>query len=311
MNKDKFLIVYNTCELQKNNLFWYVDCLNNLLNQDYDNFQIVISGCKLTGATKSALQKHFGKKVMYNYMDEIYPVNITFNKTVIEAKKRCGPYDGYIYVDSGVNTRNQTNCLQEINKRSQTGEYGMLSLQSSNDNGYPLLIGLPDSHFFMGDDYIVKPGQGCNLHFQYFNSKLLKFYERLMPDIFLAFCTESVFSFMNSALHLKWAILKDIILEHFKSIDGATAGFDHFGPKGKYWDNLYGGLNIDDIIKDPLAIKYGLGYNEHEKTMLHDFNAYDVHGFAKYDELKHLIKDKLFLKKTMLDYDNIECEFII
>ena len=308
---DKFLVVYNTCELRQNNLFWYIDCLKNILNQNYDNFQVIVSGCKITNATKSALQKSFGKNILYNYMDDIYPVNITFNKTVIEAAKRCGPFDGFVYVDSGVNVRNQTNCLQEIYNRSKTKQFGMLSLQASNDNGYPLILGLPDDHFFRGNDFIVPIGKCCNLHFQYFDNKLLEFYGKLMPDIFVAFCTESTFSFLNAALNLKWAIIKDIILDHFKSTDGATVGFDHRGPRGEFWNNLYGGADVHDLITNSLAIKYGLGYEEPEKIMMHNPNAYTEEGFAKYSELKFFIKENLFIKKDVLNYDDIKCDFII
>ena len=29
----KLLVVYNICEIQRNNLSWYIECLKNILNQ--------------------------------------------------------------------------------------------------------------------------------------------------------------------------------------------------------------------------------------------------------------------------------------
>ena len=99
---DNFLIVYNACEIQRNNLFWYIDCLSNLLNQDYDRFKVAISGCRISDTTKAGLQKYFGKRIYYNFIDENQTISVTFNHTVNNIVKNVGEFDGYIYVDSGM-----------------------------------------------------------------------------------------------------------------------------------------------------------------------------------------------------------------
>ena len=101
-------------------------------------------------------------------------------------------------------------------------------------------------------------------------------------------------------------------MEHQKSIDGATAGFDHIGEKNLAWNNLLYNLNMLDIINDPHAKKIGLGYEECGNVMMHDPKAYDTEGNSLYPlELREYIKNKLFLNNSLLDYSTIKCQTIL
>lgn len=306
-NKDKILVVFNTCEIRHMNVWWYIECLQNLLRQDYDNFQIVVSGCKITAATKAALHKTFGNKIWYNYIEDIHPVNVTFNHTVKVVTQKMGTFDGYIYVDSGMNTQDNISALSEINLRSSTRKFGMVTLQPSTDTGYEMWFGKPEVGFaFTGEDFIVPIGKACPLHFQFFDHKLLEYYGRLIPDIFKTFCTESTFSFLNAALGLKWVFVKDMVISHNKASDGpcSFAGHQYYGEK-ETWNNLLGGLDIKNLIMTPEGKQLGMGYEEAQNVFPHDPACYDENGFAKNPKLKEFIKKNLFVSPEVVDYETI------
>jgi len=298
----KLLVVYNICGISRTNLLWWIRCLENILKQIHGNFTVAVSGCMVPGQIKQDLVNHFGNKILYNFIDTVFTVNITFNKTVKKVIETYGVFDGYIYVDSGVDFQDKINCLMEIDKRI-SDKIGMMDFLCTNDNG-PFV-----RQHVVGVDWVLPVGVGINAHVHYYDHSLYEFYDNLMPDIFLAFCTESVFTFLCAALKKHAIVIKDTVLYHEQSVDGPSSGFAHFGKYGESWNNLYGDLNILDIINDPRAKQLGLGYEECKSIMMHDPSAYDENGFAIHEELKYYIKDKLFIPKHILNYDNIICDF--
>ena len=309
---NRYLLVFNTCEIQRNNLFLYIKHLESLLRQVSNGFtyDVVVSGCAMHKATKAGLRKKFGKQIMYCFMDEIQPVNITFNKAIEEIVKRKGRYDGYLYVDSGVDVQNNAAALQLMHDRFVTGNYGIVTLQTDTDMGKENWFGLPKEHVWTGQDFIVPVGKCINLHFNLYSDKVLQYYGRLIPDIFKAYCTESVFSFMVAALNLKWVVVKDLVIFHTKSADGATAGFEHIGDKG-YWNNLMFGLDMRDILNDPRARSTGFGYDEWAHIFDHDPSKFDANGFALDSGLGPFMKEKLFLTPERFNYDTYPSETIL
>ena len=306
---NKYLVVYNICEIGKRNCNWYIQCLDNLLKSNYNNFDLAVSGCLISEDTKKVLLEKYKGKIIFNFIDCRLPVNITFNHTVKTIVSKLGRYAGYIYIDSGVDIDTNTHFIKEIDKRYSTGKYEIIFCQTDTDTGYHLL-GMGDRgtpYYFYDHDYIVPIGKACNLHVACFGDKMFEYYGKLMPDIFLAYCSESVLSFLSAALQSKWVIIKDMILSHIQGVDGASIGYDHEGPTC-FWNNLYGGLNMLDIIKDPRAIELGLGYEECNRIMMHDANKFTPEGYAKESELKNYIKEKLFLTNEMLNYNHIPYE---
>jgi hypothetical protein len=310
-----YLIVYNICEIGKSNPNWYVKCISNLLKINYKKFHIVISGCRITPATKSLLYKNFGKtkQVSFYYTDHFIAVNVTFNQAVNHAVKHYGEFDGYIYVDSGIDIENNTNILNEINERFITNKYGMISVQPDDDHGHYWFMD-PEQYrqdpYIRNQDYIIPLGRCVHLHFQCFHNDLYKAFGRLLPDIFIAYCTESVLSFLNASINKQWVILKDIILKHDKGIDGATLSHDHTGPRGQHWNNLYGAMDMTEILNDPKATEYGFGYEEIRGVLNHNPDLYTPEGYAKRPELRTFLRDKLYLQPDRLDYNSILDEFI-
>ena len=71
MAKNKMLVVYNTCGFGHNEkVDWYIDCLNNILNQDFDEFQVVVSSCGNSVPVIKQLLKQFGTRIAYNFINE-------------------------------------------------------------------------------------------------------------------------------------------------------------------------------------------------------------------------------------------------
>jgi len=98
-------------------------------------------------------------------------------------------------------------------------------------------------------------------------------------------------------------ITKDIVI----SADYSCFGSQVDGGAG-FCIYLYGGTSLDTSIGSPDA---GLGYEECNKIMPHNPDAYDEHGLCKnVDNLQSVIKKYLFLSNKELNYDTIKCKFI-
>ena len=299
--KNKYLVVYNICEIANENSDWYESCLDNLLLTK-GNFDLAVSGCMVTEETKKRLLDKYKDKIIFNFIDCKLTINITLNNSINKIIEHKGRYDAYIYIDSGINVRDNSHWLEEMDIRYQTGEYEMIMIQSDTDTGFHH-FGLHG--YFYDHDFVVPVGKGCNVHVLLYGDKILKQYGRAIPDIFLAYCTESVFTFLVAAIQSRWLIVKDLIIEHAKSIDGASVGFSHEGPRNEPWNNLYGGLDMMDIINDPVAHRLGLGYEECNGIMMHDPRLFTPKGHAMQPGLKDYIRDKLFLPESILNYSHI------
>lgn len=77
------------------------------------------------------------------------------------------------------------------------------------------------------------------------------------------------------------------------------------------WDDCNFGRNIHDHIVNDTAKSLGLGYTEWggESNMAHNPNLFTENGFAINPALKYYIKDFLYLKPHIFDYNRIKYEF--
>ena len=311
MGKNKLLVVYNICGFSRREpVDWYIDCLNNILNQDFEDYRLVVSSCGNSMATIKKLVSTFGNKISYNFINDRITVNMSFNHTVRECVQKVGEFEGYMYIDSGINFRDDNTVLQQAYDLYKSDNYGMVTIQASNDNGFKEWFDMDG--FVEGEDFVIPVGGACNLHTQIFSNEIFKAFDnKIIPDIFVAYCTESVFSFLSAAVNQRWVIKKDLILEHLKSIDGATCGFDHTGPKGDNKNNLFGGLDIYKICKDPEAYASGFGYEEMQGVLHHNKEAYNEDGTAKYpDRLREFIRTRMFLDNGHFDYSKVVNKFV-
>ena len=107
--------------------------------------------------------------------------------------------------------------------------------------------------------------------------------------------------------------MKDVVVHHRPSLEGASASFSHHSLRyGNPWNNLLCGRNALDFINDPEAIEAGLGYEECNQIMMHKEEAYDENGYAKYpDKLREIIKKYFFLSKDEFDYNKVKHKTVL
>ena len=53
----RILVIYNICGIKFNNLEMWSNHLQDILNQDYPNFTIAVSGCVISESSKIELEK--------------------------------------------------------------------------------------------------------------------------------------------------------------------------------------------------------------------------------------------------------------
>lgn len=310
---NKILVVYNTCGLSgKENVDWYVKCIRSILNQEFEGFKVVVSSCCNTLQTRSAIQKEFGGSVAINCIDAKLPVNMTFNSTVRESIKRFGKFHSYLYVDSGIDFGEDRKVLTDIWERASRDEIGVVTVSASNDNGFNEWFGSGDP--ITGKDFTVPIGKACNCHTQTFSHKIYEAFEgRIIPDVFAAYCTESVTSFLSAAVDQDWVVMADKILYHLKGahgVDGASLGFNHIGKFGEPWNNLITGKDIREILNDPEAWNSGFGYEECNNIFNHNSEAYVGNRCKDPERLRKFINDNMFIGKNQFDYDLLPALFV-
>jgi hypothetical protein len=316
VNKNKVLVVYNTCGIKCDNTDWYIKCINSLLNQDFDDFKVVLSSCLNSPECFKQVYDTFRDKISYCYHAEPHTVNITFNKTVQECVKRFGEFESYLYVDSGCSFGDQTDILEKAYKNFKLNEYGILSIQTDTDTGFQGL-GLnfkndAQEAQVVGKDYIIPLGKAINLHLNIFHNDLYKLCEKIIPDVFAAHCTESTFNYLCASVNRRWAIMKDVMVSHRKSLDGATLCVPHWSPVHRNrWNNLLYGRNALDFINNKEVYRVGLGYEECNNILNYNPGAYDSDNVPlDRDGLTRVIKEFLFLTEKELDYNQFKTKFI-
>ena len=311
----KLLVVYNTCGISgRSNFNGYRDSIHSILRQDLDGVEVALSSCFNNEGDVYMLQQEFGDRISYNSIHQKLPVSITFNHTVEKCRKKLGDFEGYVFVDSGINFENQTTALSQFYELFKSENYGMVAARTDDDAGFDDWFGTDvkgDSLFSTGH-LEVPVGRAVNLHVQIFSKDLVDAYGRPLPDIFAGQCMESVFSFLCAAIQSKWIVHGDIILKHLTGMDGPSSGFlpHAWEAQGNNrWDHLFGvSESIEDIIGRGLEL--GMGYEENQQIVMHREDQFDETGYCLNDELKNYIRDNLFLRSDQFDYSSINYSFI-
>jgi hypothetical protein len=322
---NNLLIVYNTCGIRGNDSsYYYLLAINSILQQSFTDYKLVISGCCLPDTTKENL-KIFEDKVDFNYIDDIYPVNVTFNHSCLAAIAKYGRFEGYLYMDSGClfTDNNDLQKLWDGFKSHQ--DCGIYWAQTDTDNGYFLWFDLgkhtddnsENYKLFLDGDYKIPVGKCCNSHVLIYSDSLVNFYGRPLTDIFAGYYTETVFCYLCAAIQQAMYINKDIIVHHEQNVDGQSSGYNPYQWLNKLnkpqHDHPYLVDSIMDIVNSPEANRLGLGYGEVRVPKLHpngvvchDPGQYDKNGYCINNLLKRYIKKYLFLPPELLDYNSIK-----
>jgi len=311
MGKNKLLIVYNICGISgKDNIQYYLASISAILDQSFQDYKLVVSACRNFDHQLKTLRKRFPTLDIL-HTPEVLPVNITFNNAVKMQVKKHGPFEGYLYMDSGCKFTDSFQ-LEEMYKVFKSGPNAMVSSRTSTDTGIGNWSGVEDDKLFEHGDVKIPVGKAINLHVQIFSHDLLREYGALMPDIFASYCTESTFSFLCAAIKKHWTVCKDVMISHIWSMDGASSGFNPHGVIAQTmdpWKHLFKSRRpMEEIIADPEGIESGFGYEEVCDVMIHDPSCFDANYFCKNSKLKDFIKENIFLSEDLFDYNKIETE---
>lgn len=315
----KLLVVYNTCGLGGNsNAAYYLDSIKSLLYQSVvdewgDDYKIAISGCAIHEGIKGAFAQ-FGDHITTNYIDYNYPLGITFNDTVKQCVKHFGEFEGYLYLDSGIN-------FWDPSKRYDAVKIFYDAFKEHNDAVIAAMPSNDDGSSWWGiqykpnEDYQFTIGQCTNLHCQIFPNDWLKAYNAILPDIFASNCSESVFSHLSSAIHKKYMMTHKINVLHLTNFDGASFGSrvsdDDRIPLSSMFQTpglLYKTKrDIDEIYRD--GYDFGFGCEEYQQWWRSDKTKFDSNQFAIDTRLKDFLAKELFLSQDKFNYNDIQRMF--
>ena len=132
----KLLAVFNTCGISgRENVSSYIASIKNILNQDFDDFRVLISSCKNNKQTQQALISEFGDSVSYNFINEPLPINVTFNLSCQKATETFGEIDTYLYIDSGIDFGSNKNVLKSLYDLHKSGSYAITAARTDTDSG--------------------------------------------------------------------------------------------------------------------------------------------------------------------------------
>ena len=322
------LVVYNTCGLTgRENSDHYINNINTILNQDFNDYKLVFSGCLIKQETFEKVYATFGKKISYYLTNEKLAVNQSFNHAVLKGIEEYGEFDGYMYVASDVRFSDDRSALSKINARIVESQNGIVYPEIDHDNGYFWWFDYPEDKniwevFGRDTDFTVPVGKTANLHCAAFSKKIVQTYGRPLPDIFVSYCSESSFSFLAAAVQQKFIIANDVLCHHGMNqgpshqLDGQTQVF------GAGWDIVYpGAKSVRELISSQEAIESGFGHEEwaanprhnapaDKPYLVHDATRFDENGYSISESLEQFIKHNLFLSPSTLDYNTIEHQFI-
>ena len=182
MKDRKILIVYNTCGIRGDNTSWYIECLESIVNQNFEGFRLVLSSCLNSKQCIEKIMEKFGNKISYCFHSEPNTVNITFNKTVQDAVDKFGEFESYIYVDSGCTFGNNTDILSKLYESYKQTGAEMIAMQSDTDEALQVLgenfVYQSSDVQIKGKDFIIPVGKAINLHVQLFGKKIFNNYDK-------------------------------------------------------------------------------------------------------------------------------------
>ena len=313
---NKLLCVINLCGIRGRERFdRYIRHIHSLLRQDGDGFRVVVSGCCNTRICKKVMHDKLGSKVSYNWIDQVLPVFVTCNHTVEQCVDRWGAFDGYVYIDSGVDVGDgpwpheedeRTQVFLNLWDRLETSHKdvpdranAMVAVGVDEDTGYEWWGLRPPR----GEDFVIPVGRTINLHRQAFSEELRQAYGRILPDVFASDTGESIFTFMTAAINRRFLLMGKPTVRHEHSMDGASVGF-----RGK---PLTFKIEMDEFRRRIFeeGKQLGFGYEECQSIAPHDPSKYDADGNCTEPELKDWIRRNMFLRPEEFSYDSVKHTF--
>lgn len=310
--KKNLLAIYNICGIGGfQNSAYYQDAILSVLRQkgfEEDELKVVISSCCSGDLIVHQLNTAFGNSISYNWIGESIPLTASFNHTVKKYVEHFGEFDGYLYLDSGINLHDpllRFDSLKILWDAHLKGNYAMTAAMPTNDDGHQWWgIQYPESGI-----YEYKAAQTTNLHCQIYSEEFRKAYDgKLHCDIFANDTSESVSYYLCAAIRRKFAMCLDLRVFHNTSMDGASIGWrGGDGPRKRLFVTE---KTMDTRYEE--GYHFGFGYEEcnDNANWLHDPDKFDAEGYAKDERLHEFLRRELFLSKQEFNYDEIAHEFV-
>lgn len=309
----KILVIYNICGIKFNNLEMWSNHLQDILNQEYSNFTVAVSGCIVSNESKIELEKFKDKhsNIVFNWIEDKLPVNVTFNHTAQVCANQLGEFDGYLYVASDVKFGNDTKVIEKLAYLHQNSNSAMTYALVDNDHGldgwYADVWSELDK-MLETDHFCINIGRTANMHVILFDKIIYQtFNNKIIPDIFASHCTETTYSYLAASLGKKYVVHnKDVMLGHIGFADGHSVGFiDEIQYNDSLaWKHLFKSkIPAEERLLSDEAKASGFGYEAHRGLLAHDELMYDNdENHIEPQKLLDFLKKAIYLSNDEFDY---------
>jgi hypothetical protein len=294
-----------------NSIFWHIN-ENNLHN----NVRVVVSSVLNQDDCIDKLKQKFGSKLKFIRYDYRWPVQVSFNKSVLVAEKDFNEvYEGYFYISAGITLPKVKDLFIRIIEKNNSGEFGLIQLLVDKDSGFGMLR----ERFRewvdkkTQDDFLITVGDYCNFHLGIFNRRMKEFYGVPLLDVYGICGMESGLTYTSYALRLKNIIISNSMCNHNPLSDrNLPQGFFDEKKTRPIPCGLNWGRTNDIFLNDLEGIEAGLGnypgpyWGLPEVVLQHKKEKFDENYLSIDERLRYSIKRCYFTNKNELDYDNIE-----
>jgi len=318
----RILVIYNICGIKFDNLEMWKNHLQDILNQEYPNLIVAVSGCIISNRSKVELEKLKEKynNIIFNWIEDKLPVNVTFNHTAQTCTKQLGEFDGYLYIASDVKFGDDVKIIKKLTYLHQNSNSVMTYALVDNDHGldgwYADVWDELDK-MLETDHFCINIGRTANMHVILFDKIIYQtFNNKIIPDIFATHYTETTYSYIAAALNKKYVVHnKNIMLEHIGFADGHSVGFiDEI----KYnddiaWKHLFKSkIPAEERLLNDEAKMSGFGYEEHKGLLIHDESMYDENeSHTNPEKLLDFLKKAIYLSDEEFNYKTINYKLTI
>ena len=312
----RILVIYNICGIKFNNLEMWSNHLQDILNQEYSDFTVAVSGCVVSDESKAELEKLKDKhnNIVFNWIEDKLPVNVTFNHTAQVCVDQLGEFDGYLYVASDVKFNSDTKVIEKLAYLHQNSNSAMTYALVDNDHGldgwYADVWGELDK-MLETDHFCINIGRTANMHVILFDKIIYNtFNNKIVPDIFATHCTETTYSYITAALNKKYVVHnKNVMLGHIGFADGHSVGFiDEIRYNDSIaWKHLFKSkTSAEERLLNDEAKASGFGYEAHRGLLAHDESMYDENeNHIEPEKLLGFLKKAIYLSDEEFDYKTI------
>ena len=318
----RILVIYNICGIKFNNLEMWSNHLQDILNQEYSNFTVAVSGCIVSDESKAELEKLKEKhsNVVFNWIEDKLPVNVTFNHTAQVCTEQLGEFDGYLYVASDVKFGSDTKVIEKLAYLHQNSNSAMTYALVDNDHGldgWYADVWSDLDKMLETDHFCINIGRTANMHVILFDKVIYNtFNNKIVPDIFATHCTETTYSYLTAALSKKYVVHnKTVMLGHSGFADGHSVGFIN---EIQYNDNLAwkhlfrSKISAEERLLNDEAKASGFGYEAHRGLLAHDESMYDENeNHIEPEKLLGFLKKAIYLSEDEFDYKTINYKLTI